>query len=352
MKKKFCLLIILAMIFTGCGNETVEIEKIPYVKTQKVVPASVSTENIYSGTVCGRYETNMAFQVGGKILSRNVEVGNYVRNGDLLLTIDSKDILQQANQGDAQVNSALAQLKLAENNLNRYRQLFNEDAISAAVLDQYQTNYDAALANYKNAQAVARQSHNALAYTNLTANTSGVISAINVEAGQIVSAGQTVLTLVQTDELEVEINLPENKLSEIKIGDSAEISFWANSEKVTGIVREISPMADSTARTYRVRISLPNLRAEIYLGMTASAAFPSKNLNSNYCILPLSAIYQTGTQAQVWIVTAENKTALKNVIVQEFENNEVLVSGLNAGEIVITAGVHKLREGQEVRIKD
>ena len=233
--------IFLVIIFTGCGNEQPEIEKIPYVKTQKVTPANVNAENIYSGTVCGRYQTNMAFQVGGKILSRNVEIGNYVRRGDLLFTLDAKDILQQANQADSQVSAAAAQLKLAETNLKRYRQLFSENAISAAMLDQYQTNYDAAFANYQNAVALSKQSHNALDYTNLFSTADGVISAINVEVGQIVSAGQIILTLVQTGELEVEINIPENKLSEVKIGTPCEISFWANSEKVAGVVREISP---------------------------------------------------------------------------------------------------------------
>lgn len=343
--------IFLIVILTGCGNEQIEIEKIPYVKTQKVTPANVHTENIYSGTVCGRYQTNLSFQVGGKILSRNVEVGNFIRRGDLLFTLDSKDILQQANQADSQVSAAAAQLKFAETNLKRYRQLFNEDAISASMLDQYQTNYDAALANYQNAIALSKQSHNALDYTKLFSNADGVISAINVEVGQVVSAGQIILTLVQTGELEVEINIPENKLSEIKIGTPCEISFWANAEKVAGVVREISPIADSTSKTYRVKISLSlqDLSEEINLGMTASAIFPTKN--SNGIILPLSAIYQTGENSQVWIVTAENKTALKNVTVQNFDNNAVLVSGLNAGEIVITAGVHKLREGQEVLTK-
>ena len=345
--KKFLLPIILAIIFTGCGKDNVEVEKIPYVKTQKVLSANVTAENIYSGTVCGRYQTNMAFQVGGKILSRNVEIGNFVRRGDLLFTLDAKDILQQANQADSQVSAAASQLKLAETNLKRYSQLFSENAISAAMLDQYQTNYDAAVANYKNAVALSKQSHNALDYTNLYSTADGVISAINVEVGQVVSAGQIILTLVQTGELEVEINIPENKLSEVKIGTPCEISFWANSDKVAGVVREISPTADSTSKTYRVKISLQNLREDINLGMTASAIFPAKN--SNGVILPLSAIYQTGENSQVWIVTAENKAALKNVTVQDFSNNEVLVSGLNAGEVVITAGVHKLREGQEVK---
>ena len=346
MNKKIFSLIFLAMIFTGCGDEEVTETKIPYVKTQQVNFDKVNTENIYSGVVCGRYETNLAFQVSGKILRRNVEVGNYVRRGDLLFVLDSKDILQQANQGDAQVKAALAQLKLAETNLNRYKQLFSKDAISAAMLDEYQTNYDSALANYQNAVAVSKQSQNALEYTNLNSNANGVISAINAEVGQVISAGQTILTLIQTDDLEVEINIPENKLSEIEIGKICDISFWANSETVRGSVREISPMADAMSKTYRVRISVPN-SDKIQLGMTASANFSSRNLTG--VILPLSAIYQTGNQAQVWIVTAENKTALKNVKVENFSDNEVLVSGLNAGEIVITAGVHKLREGQEVR---
>ena len=345
--KKIFLLMIFAIFLTGCGEEEIEENKIPYVKTQKVTPANFSAENIYSGTVCGRYETKMAFQVDGKILSRNVEVGSKVRRGDLLLTIDSKDILQKVNQSNAQVQAAVANLQLAEKNLNRYRQLFSENAISAATIDQFQTNYDAALAEYQNAVALSKQSQNALDYTNLYSTADGVISAINVEVGQVVSAGQNVLNLVQTDELEVEINIPENKLSEIKIGTRCEISFWANDEKIGGTVREISPMADSVAKTYRVKISIPNLREEIYLGMTASANFPTKNLNG--VILPLSAIYQTGANSQVWIVTAENKVALKNVTVQNFEGNEVLVTGLNAGEVVITAGVHKLREGQEVK---
>ena len=348
MKKKFFLLMILTILFTGCGDEEVKEIKIPYVKTQQVTLNNVNNENIYSGKVCGRYESDLAFQVGGKILRRNVEVGSYVRRGDLLFVMDSKDILQQSNQGDAQVRAFLAQLKLAETNLNRYKQLFSQDAISAAMLDEYQTNYDAALANYQNAVAISNQSHNALEYTNLNSNANGVISAINAEVGQIVSAGQTILTLVQTDELEVEINIPENKLSEIEIGRICEISFWANSETVNGSVREISPMADSMSKTYRVRISIPNSN-KIQLGMTASANFTARDLKG--VILPLSAIYQTSANSQVWIVTSENKTALKNVKVENFSDNEVLVSGLKAGEVVITAGVHKLREGQEVRTR-
>ena len=166
----------------------------------------------------------------------------------------------------------------------------------------------------------------------------------------MVSAGQNVLTLIRTDELEVEINVPENKISEINIGQSCEINFWANNFSVEGRVREISPIADPTSRTFSVKISLPqNQTQNLNFGMTASATFEEKNLQEkNSVILPLNAIYQTENQTQVWIVE-NNQVHLKNISVKNLGENEVEVSGLNSGEVVVVAGIHKLREGQEVR---
>ena len=344
-----------AIMFTGCfDDEEIAEEKIPYVKIQKVSRVNSETENIYSGKVCGRYETNMSFQVGGQVIKRNVDVGSRVQNGDLLMMIDTKDVLQQSNQGDAKVSSALAQLKLAETNLNRYRQLYEDEAISASTLDQYQTNYDAAKAEYQEAIATAEQGHNALSYTNLQANANGVISAINVEEGQVVAAGQTALTLIQTDELEVEINVPENRLTEATVGKPVTVKFWALPNEVEGVIREVSPMADSTSRTYRVRISLLAVPSTIQLGMTASVTLTG-NSNSNTANgvkLPLSAIYQTGDQAQVWVVADDNTVKLKKVQVTQFGDNEVIINGIDSGESIITAGVHKLREGQKVQTRD
>lgn len=358
MKRNLILLLSIistAIIFTGCfDEEEIFEEKVPYVKTQKVSPVNTATENIYAGKVCGRYETNMSFQVGGQIIRRNVEVGSRVTTGDLLMTIDPKDILQQSNQSDAKVSSALAQLKLAESNLNRYRQLYKDEAIPAVTLDQYQTNYEAAEAEYQEALAASKQGHNALSYTNLLASANGVISEINVETGQVVAAGQSVLTLIQTNEFEVEINVPENQLSAATIGKSVTVKFWALSNEVEGVIREVSPMADSTSRTYKVRISLFDVPATIQLGMTASVTLTDNSELSatNGVSLPLSAIYQTGDQAQVWVVSEDNTVKLKNVKVIQLGDNEVIVSGINPNDLVVVAGVHKLREGQKVQMRD
>lgn len=351
--KNFLLIGLLPIIFfaAGCGEEKISESPPPLVRTISANEAGKIFSDNYPGVVKGRYESKLSFQTGGKILSREVERGTFVNAGEILMTIDARDAVQQFNAGAAQVESARTQLNLAKSNLERYEQLFKENAISAATLDQYKTAYDNSVAAYNAAVAQAEQTRNNLNYTQLFANADGVISEINAEVGQVVSAGQTVLTLVQTNELEVEINIPENKLSSVAEGKTAEITFWAISNKIRGVVREIAPMADSTSRTYRVRISLENPPENIQLGMTAEVIFNSTENFSDVYILPLSAIYQTGEKTQVWIVTAENKTALKNVTVENFSGNEVLVKGLSPKDKIISAGIHKLREGQEVRTK-
>ena len=348
--KKFLVAGLLPLIFfTGCGTEKVEQPPPPLVKTILASQAGKVTSDNYPGVVKGRYETNLAFQTGGRILSRDVQKGSVVYAGDILMTIDSRDAVQLLNASEAQVAQAQSQLNLAKTNLDRYNELYKENAIAAATLDQYRTNYENAVASYNAAVAQAEQTKNNLNYTNLTANADGVISAVNAEVGQVVSAGQTVLTLVQTGELEVEIDVPENHLTDVVEGKTADVTFWAVNGKAQGVVREIAPMADETARTYRVRLSLINAPTNIQLGMTAEVTLTSTNSVANAYILPLSAIYQTNDKTQVWIVTNDNKAALKNVRVENFSGNEVLVQGLSLQDKIITAGIHKLREGQTVR---
>ncbi|SFT85448.1 RND family efflux transporter, MFP subunit [Selenomonas sp. GACV-9] len=349
-----CLLAMLTMLFAGCGSKDKAADKAPLVKTQQVGAGKLADNSSYAGTVRGRYETNMSFQVGGQIISRNVQVGSSVRAGDVLMTIDGRDVVQKSNQGDAQVAQARAQLELAQRNLSRYSQLYQENAVAAATLDQYQANYDAAFAAYQNALAQAAQGHNAMGYTNLTAGANGVVSAIAAEEGQVVAAGQTVLTLVQTNELEIEINVPENKVAEMSVGTPVTVSFWALSDKADGVVREIAPMADSAARTYKVRVSVPEPPAGMQLGMTANVSFAPKLADAEAgsagtALLPLSAIYQDGDTPQVWVVGPDHTVSLKAVSVESFGDNQVLVHGLEATDFVVTAGVHKLREGQAVR---
>ena len=191
---------------SGCGQKT-QVAPDMLVKTQVVQSGQSQNQAQYAGEVKGRYESSLSFQASGRILSRNVQLGSRVHAGDVLMVIDPKDVIQAVNRSSAAVDSASAQLSLAESNLNRYQQLYAQNAVSAAVLDQYTTAYNQAAAAYNQAQAAYVQEQNALSYTNLTADADGIISSLSGEVGQVVAAGQTVAGLVHSDELEVEIHV-------------------------------------------------------------------------------------------------------------------------------------------------
>ncbi|WP_094603585.1 Multidrug resistance protein MdtA [Sporomusa silvacetica DSM 10669] len=343
-------IMILSLSFAGCSKtETVQ-EEAPLVRSQTIKMDAMGQTASYSGEVRGRYETQLAFQVSGKIIRRNIELGSVVNSGDVLMEIDAKDVQQTVNISSAQVASAQSQLGLAQSNLERYRKLYEQNAISRAQLDQYENTYEVALATVNQSTAQYAQGANQLGYTSLVADSDGVISNVNVEAGQVVSAGQAVMTLVKGGEREIEINVPENRIDEMRNAQQVNISFWALPDVTTvGKVREISPVADKVARTYKVRISLINPPAAVNLGMTASVAVGSST-SQQAVYIPLAAIYQTGDTPNVWVIQA-GIVSLRPIKVGAFGDGKVQVlEGLQDGEVIATGGVQKLREGQKVRL--
>lgn len=326
-------------------------EDIPLVRTTTINAADAVQSYTYSGEVRGRYESQLAFQVNGKINKRNVELGSSIQSGDVLMQINPKDLQQTVNSSSAQVYSAESQLKLAESNLNRYQQLYAQQAISRAQLDQYQNAYEVALAAVRQATAQYVQGTNQLDYSLLYADKIGVVSSISGEVGQVVSAGQTVLTIVQDGEREVEISVPENRIEELRKMAQLKVTFWAlPSVVIDGKIREIAPMADSMTRTYKVRIGLVSPPPEIKLGMTAAVQVTDAGGNGRAVTIPLSSLYQDDDSPHVWIVT-DHVVHLRPIQVGKFGNTQVqVIAGLNTGENIVTAGVHKLREGQTVRI--
>lgn len=325
-------------------------EAIPFVRTAVIDAVAASQGYTYAGEVRGRYESQLAFQVGGKIIKRNVQLGSTVQAGDVLLQIDAKDVAQTVNNYSAQVASAESRLQLAESDLKRYRELLAGGAVSQSQYDQYESAYNVALAGVRQAQAQYTQGFNQLDYTLLTADKPGVIASIAAEIGQVVSAGQTIVTIVQDGEREVEISVPENRIEELRHAAKLTVAFWALPHlTVDGTVREIAPMADAITRTFKVRVSLADLPPEIKLGMTATVTVRGDKAQQAVNI-PLAAIYQeTGDTPAVWVVKDEALT-LRPVTVGRFGNGTVeVLSGLQPGDRIVTAGVHKLKEGQRVK---
>lgn len=239
---------------------------------------------------------------------------------------------------------------MAENNLQRYRTLYEHKAISAAQLDQYQNAYDVAMAATRQASAQYAQGSNQLGYSALYADKAGVVSSITAEVGQVVGAGQSALTIVQDGEREVEINIPENRIAELRTAGQLKVTFWAlPTVSVDAVIREIAPMADKISRTYKVRVSLINPPAEVKLGMTSTVTVANMGNQQLAAYIPLSAIYQNSDIPGVWVVNNEN-ISLRAIKIGAFADGKVQVlEGLQQGDIIVTAGVHKLKEGQKVR---
>ncbi|HWQ42970.1 MAG TPA: efflux RND transporter periplasmic adaptor subunit, partial [Desulfosporosinus sp.] len=345
-----CLFVIGGLIWKEPTHLKAEAEHIPVVRTTVIGGINSTEAYTYSGEVRGRYESQLAFQVNGKIIRRNVELGSVVQAGDVLMQIDAKDIQQTVNNTSAQVYSAQSQLGLAESNLKRYRQLLERGAVSQAEYDQYSNAYNVAVAGVQQASSQYSQGTNQLDYSLLRADHAGIVSSISAEIGQVVTSGQSVVTVIQNGEREVEINVPENRIEELRKGGSIKVSFWAlPGVTLDGKIREIAPMADQITRTFKVRISVINPPEEIKLGMTAAVIVVGSSTQATVSI-PLASVYQDGDTPKVWLLKGDVLT-LCPIQTANFGNGTIQVlSGLQPGDRIVIAGVHKLKEGQKVQV--
>lgn len=322
----------------------------PAVKILKIAASNKDSQYVYAGVVQPRYKSQLAFQVGGKIVKKNVEVGDKVEQGAVLMELDSRDIEQVVKNNTALVSSAESKYKLAEDNLKRYEQLYKGGFASQAEYDNYVNADSTAKDALDQANTAYTQSMNQMDYCKLRADKSGVIGSIDAEEGQVVASGQKIVTLIQNNELEVEINVPENRIDQLKSAKEINMDFWALPDvKVKGKVREVSPVANDASRTYMVRISLINPPSNIKIGMSSNVSISDNNSSSKIWI-PLAAVYQKDSSPSVWVVK-ENKVALKSITIEDLSSDQVTVtSGLNEGDVVVAAGVTKLRQGEKVRI--
>lgn len=354
-------------LYNNIAHKPQTAKLVPIVRTYTVGTAAATAAATYPGEVRGRYESQLAFQVAGKINARMVNVGDSVRAGQVLLALDPKDVNQSVEATAAQLASARASYKLAVDNAARYSSLYAQGAVSEAVRDQYQTQLEAASAALRQAQAQANVSSNQLGYTQLVSDTDGVVTALNAEVGQVVAAGTPIATVVRSGEREVHISVPEG--ASLSVGQKAQISFWAlPGVEAAGFVREIASMADPATRTYKVCVAVPDLPAAAKLGMTAKVSLAPEQRaavsgaakgdatatepTSPAFTIPAQALYQVNGKTQVWVVR-DNKAQLVEVKVNGYSGNEVLIEqGLSRGDKVITAGLAKLVPHQEVRLEE
>ena len=232
-KKHFILLGIAVIAFVGWRVVSVlkppatEKRTVPVVRTMTVGETVADGTATYPGEVRGKYESNLAFQTGGKIVSRSVNLGDTVRAGQVLMELDPKDVRQSYDADQAAYQAALSNYNLAKENYARYSKLYEQNAVSAMARDQYKTQLDAADATLKSARAKWNASRNQMEYTQLVSDHDGTVAAISGEIGQVVGAGTPVVTIVRDGSREIQIYVPENRLGQIRPNQPAKITFWA-----------------------------------------------------------------------------------------------------------------------------
>lgn len=340
-------------LLAACGKapETRH-EDVRPVRVMKIgAPGSAAARRIeYPGEVRPRYETRLAFRVGGKIVERRVEVGARVRAGEVLARLDPEDLMQAAAGARAQVASVEAERDLAAAELKRYTDLREKSFISQAEFDRRASAFTTAEARLQAVRAQYRQAANQTAYATLAADTAGVITAIEAEAGQVVAAGQTVARLARPGDKEIAIAVPESQHERLERATAFSVTLNAYPGKAwKGRLRELSPVADPATRTYAARITVLDAGEDVELGMSARVAVTGGAAQAG-TELPIAALYARGDAPQVWIVNADNTVRLAPVTTRGMTSERVVVeAGLAPGDLVVIAGAQLLRSGQRVR---
>ncbi len=352
--RKFWIACILAMVLAGCKTKVQEQEQEP-VRPARVVKVKLGTfvsKANYSGEVRARYETALAFRVGGKIAKRLVDVGSVVKQGQVLAELDTADLRLAESANRSEVAAAEADYWLAKRNLARYEDMLAKKFISPTEYERHKNQYDTAHARLNQVRMLSKASSNQADYGQLRADHAGVITAVEAEVGQVVAAAQPVMHLAQLQEKDVVVSVPENRLADLKTAGEIQISLWAEPGKFYhGKVREISPSADPVTRTYTVKVTVTGNAEAMQLGMTANVLLDGE-LSQRAVELPLTALYQQNGKQAVWLVdAASGKVRLAPIQVGEYrETTFTVLAGLNNGDLVVSAGVHKLVPNQRVRI--
>lgn len=349
---KVIALAMAALFLAACSDAT---EKKPgEVRPVRVITIGESAEPAavsYAAEVRPRHEVRLSFRVGGKIIERLVEVGSKVRAGQPVARLDAADLALAAAGAKAQVASLESERHLAAADLARYRELREKNFISQAEFDRRVSTLEAAGAKLDAAQAVFRQSSNQAGYALLVADSAGVITGIEAEAGQVVTAGQTVARLARRGEMEAAFAVPEAQRLLVQNATDLLLTLSAAPGKQwKAKLRELSPAADPVSRTYSVRATILDAGDDIELGMSARVAVTAAGAAPKLEV-PVAALYSRGDQPQVFLVDGNGVVQVRQVKTAGIAGERVVIeSGLKPGDVVVAAGAALLRPGQHVRI--
>jgi multidrug efflux system membrane fusion protein len=341
-----------AILLLGCSRTEAPAEPVRAVKVITIRATPLQSAHEFSGEVRPRVESRLGFRVSGKITQRSAEVGQHVQAGTVLAQLDPQDYRLAADAARAQVAAAATNRDLAAADFKRFQTLREQNFISGAELERRETTLKAAQAQLDQAQAQLAAQGNQARYTNLVADVSGVVTAVEAEPGQVVTAGGPVVRIAVDGPRDVVFSVPEDKVAAVRAGTEVVVRPWASGQQLNGRVREVAASADPVTRTYAVKVSLEG-EPQPPLGATATVVPQALSMAGTPVIkLPTSALRQEGQGTAVWVLDPATMTVRSQPVqIATADGNEaVIAAGLQPGMMVVSAGVHVLAPGQKVSV--
>lgn len=345
--------VLVAAALSACSRGEPVPEPVRAVRTTTVQAESAGGTQEYAAEIRARSETRLGFRVGGKMILRPAEVGQKVRAGEMLARLDPQDLKLGQDAARAAVSAAQVSHELALADFRRFKDLRDQGFISGAELDRREAALKSAHAQWEQARAQAGVQGNQAAYSALTAPAAGVVTAVEAEVGSVLAAGTPVLRLALDGPRDVVFSVPEDAVDGVRklLGKAGAIGIrlWAGGESLRATVREIGAAADPVTRTFQAKADVAAGRVQ--LGQTATVLIELPR-TSGVAKLPLAAIAERQGGSAVWVVNRGDMTVRSRAVgLAGAEGNEVVVkAGVAPGDVVVTAGVHVLSEGQQVRL--
>lgn len=355
--------VVSVLVLSACTKAAPPEAPVRAVKVMTVGTSGISTSTDYAGEVRARVESRLGFRVGGKITQRQAELGQRVKAGQVLAQLDPQDYRLAADAARAQVAVAATQRDLAAADYKRYEALKAQNFISGAELERRDATLKAANAQLNQARVQLAVQGNQAAYAELRADAPGVITAVEAEPGQVVSAGAPVVRVAVDGVRDVVFAVPEDRLASIKVGAAVALRQGASvsaggapaASPLSGRVREIAASSDPVTRTYLVKVAIDATSggAALPLGATVYAQPESAGPVAVPVIkLPTTALWRNAQATSVWVLDKASMTLKAQAVeIAAADGNDVVVTaGLQPGMLVVTAGVHVLAPGEKVTL--
>jgi RND family efflux transporter MFP subunit len=334
----------------GCQpTQTADRREPQRVKTVVLAETDYEPELTLTGEVRAEFQTDVSFRVTGRILSRSAEVGDHVEVGQILAKIDPQEQNADVASAQAVLDSANAQLRQVASTYDRQKELIAKGFTTRRDYDQAEAAWRAAKASVDSAAAQLAVAQERLGDTELKAPVPGLITARNIEAGQVIQAAQPAYTIAQDGPRDAVFNVYDTLVGGGRVSPEVKIILLASPNvTVQGKVREVSPTVDMTNGTIRVKVGLIDPPAAMTLGAPVRGVAhirPRKVI-----ALPPRALSELGGKPAVWILDPKaNTVSLRNFAVARYATDWIIVAdGLTTGEIVVADGSQLLRPGETV----